>query len=141
MWHIDETYIKIKGKGHWLWIIRCKESGDVISWHISKKRLLKEARTVLRKAMQKTQGIQPQKIITDGLWQYIIAIKKEIGWNWRVYKKKHIVDSGIGRNYFIERLNKEIKRRIKWFSTFQSLEGANAFFKLWFYHHNSLKLT
>jgi len=28
------------------------------------------------------------------------------------------------------------KRRIKWFSTFQSIEGAHAFFGLWFYHHN-----
>lgn len=140
-WHIDETYVKIKGKGHWLWVVRSKESGDVISWHISQKRLLKEARTVIRKAMEKTKGARPSKIITDGLYQYDAAIKKEIGWNWRKQKKCHIKDSGIGQNWFIERLNREIKRRIKWFSTFQSLEGANAFFGLWFYHHNSLKLT
>jgi transposase-like protein len=140
-WHIDETYIKIKGKGYWLWVVRCKESNHVIAWHISKKRLLKDARAVLKKAMLQTQGIRPKKIITDGLYQYVVAIKKEVGWNWRVHKKRHIVDSGIGKNYFIERLNREIKRRIKWFSTFQALDSAKAFFGLWFYHFNTRYLT
>ena len=60
-WHVDETYIKIKGLGFWLWVIRCKESGNVIAWNITKTHLLKDARTVLRKAMQKTQGVKPQK--------------------------------------------------------------------------------
>src|SRR4030042_799461 len=41
-WHVDETYIKIKGKGFWLWLVFCKETKQVIAWHISKKRLSKE---------------------------------------------------------------------------------------------------
>lgn len=81
-------------------------------------------------------GIRPEQIITDGLYQYAAAIKKVMGWKWNIYRKKHIVDSGIGKNWFIERLNKEIKRRIKWFSTFQSIEGTNFFFSLWFHHWN-----
>ena len=136
-WHIDETYFKVKGKGYWLWIVRCRESKQVIAWHISKTRLLPDARKVINKAMKQTKGIKPEKIITDGLWQYPVAIKKEVGWSWREYKKRHVIDSGIGKNWFIERLNREIKRRIKWFSTFQALAGAKAFFGLWFYHHNS----
>jgi transposase-like protein len=126
----------VKGKGYWLWIVRCRESNHVIAWHISKGRFLKDARAVLRKAMEQTRGVRPKKIITDGLWQYPVAIKKEVGWNWRKLKKQHVVDSGIGKNWFIERLNREIKRRIRWFSTFQALSGAKAFFGLWFYHHN-----
>jgi transposase-like protein len=139
-WHIDETYVKIKGKGHWLWIVRCKESGDVIAWHLSSTRLLKDAITLLRKAKE-CSGFRPEKIITDGLWQYHIAIYKVMGWSWKRQKEVHIVDSGIGKNAFIERLNKEIKRRIRWFGTFQALTGARAFFGLWFYHHNTLLLT
>ena len=135
-WHIDETYIKIKGKGRWLWVVFCKESKHVIAWHISTKRLLKDAKAALRKAMNTTKGVRPQKIITDGLLQYTVAIKKEVGWNWRVHEKRHVKDSGIGKNAVIERVNREIKRRIKWFSTFQSLEGATAFFNLFFYHFN-----
>ena len=135
-WHVDETYIKIKGKGFWLWVVFCKESKQVIAWHISKKRLLKEARAVFKKAMIVSKGIRPNKIITDGLWQYPAAIKKEIGWRWNIQKKKHEVHSGIGKNALVERVNKEIKRRIKWFKSFQALEGANAFFGLFFYHFN-----
>ena len=140
-WHIDETYFKIRGQGHWLWVIRAKESGHVIAWHISKKHLIKEAMTLLRQAMKQTQGVRPKKIITDGLWQYPVAIHKVIGWNWKEQKVRHEVHSGIGKNSFIERLNKEIKRRIKWFNTFQALRGAQSFFGLWFYHHNTQYLT
>jgi putative transposase len=132
-WHADETYIKIKGKGFWLWIVYDKLG--VLAWHISKKRKLKDARIVFQKAL-KVAGVKPAIIITDGLKQYCYAIKKVIGWNWRVQKRKHIVSSGIGRNWYIERLNREIKRRLRWFSTFQSLKGAKAFFGLWFYHLN-----
>jgi len=135
-WHIDETYIKIKGKGFWLWVVFCKESKNVIAWHISKTRLLKDARAVLKKAMQQSQGVRPHKIITDGLWQYPVAIKKEIGWNWREYKKRHEVHSGIGKNALVERVNKEIKRRINWFKSFQAIEPAKAFFGIFFYHFN-----
>ncbi len=137
-WHADETYIKIKGKGNWLWIVYDKIG--VLAWHISRLRTINAARAVLRAAMQITTT-RPKNIITDGLQQYGYAIKKEIGWNYKEQKKKHIISSGIGRNWFIERLNREIKRRIKWFSTFQSLKGAKAFFGLWFYHFNQRKTT
>lgn len=105
---------------------------------LSEKRKNSDARIVIKKAMSVAK-IKPKKIITDGLRQYTYAIKKEIGWNWREQKKRHVVDSGIGKNAFIERLNREVKRRIKYFSTFQSMKGALAllaFFGLWFYHHN-----
>src|SRR3989344_6791289 len=49
-WHADETYIKIKGKGHWLWIVYDKIG--VLAWHISKKRTIKDARMLMRAAMQ-----------------------------------------------------------------------------------------
>jgi transposase-like protein len=140
VWHADETYFKIKGKGHWLWIVYCEDTKQVLSWHISKKRLFKHAKKLFEKAIDVAQ-VRPEKIITDGLYQYAAAIKKTIGWNWRVQKERHVIDSGIGKNAIIERLNREIKRRLKWFSTFQSFKGAKAFFGLWFYHHNLLKTS
>jgi len=137
-WHVDETYIKIKGKGYWLWIVYCADTKQVLAWHISKGRFFDDAKKVLKEALQ-VAGERPEKIITDGLWQYQAAIKKVMGWHWRTYKRKHIIDSGIGKNALIERLNREIKRRVKYFSTFQSLEGTLAFFGLWFYHHNQAR--
>jgi transposase-like protein/DNA-directed RNA polymerase subunit RPC12/RpoP len=137
-WHADETYIKIKGIGHWLWIVY--DSEGVLAWHISKQRLHKDAVVVLRKALDVAR-IRPSQITTDGLYQYQSAIKVVMGWNWRVQKKRHIIDSGIGKNAIIERLNREVKRRLKWFNTFQSRGGALAFFGLWFYHYNQRKST
>ena len=134
-WHADETYFKIKGVGHWLWIVYCAKTKQVLSWCISKKRLFHHAKKLFKQALE-LAGIKPKLIITDGLYQYAAAIKKVMGWHWRVYRKRHLVDSGIGKNALIERLNREVKRRIKWFSTFQSRKGAEAFFGLWFYHHN-----
>jgi transposase-like protein len=135
-WHADETYIKISGKGFWLWVVRCKESGNVLAWHISKNHLLKDAKLVIQKALDNSEGVKPEKIITDGLWQYPVAIYKVMRWSWKEQKIRHVIDSGIGKNYFIERLNREIKRRTGWFKTFQALTGAKAFFALWFYHFN-----
>ena len=140
VWHADETYIKIKGKGFWLWIVYCHETRVVLAWHISKKRLFKDAKAVLKKAKDNA-GMRPEKIITDGLYQYQAAIKKVFGWKWNIYKKSHIVDSGIGKNAILERLNREVKRRIKWFGTFQALDGAKAFFNMFFYYHNFQKIN
>ena len=134
-WHADETYIKIKGVGHWLWIVFCEDRKQILSWHISKKRTYLEARKLFRNAL-KTARTKPSEITTDGLWEYRTSIKKIMGWSWQQYSKRHHIESGIGKNAIIERLNREIKRRIKWFSTFQSMEGANNFFHLWFYHFN-----
>jgi putative transposase len=136
-WHVDETYVKIHGDGFWLWIVYDKFG--VLSWKLSQKRTMNAARKTLRAAMGVNGGLRPERIITDGLSHYARAIMKEIGWNYREQKKKHIVSGGIGLNWFIERLNREIKRRLKWFSTFQSLKGAKAFFSLWFYHYNQRK--
>jgi transposase-like protein len=101
---------------------------------------LPHAKYVLREAL-KVAGVRPEKIITDGFYQYVTAIKKVIVWHWRVQKKKHVIDSGIGKNALIERLNREMKRRFKWFGTFQSLKCARVFFGLWFYHHNQSHST
>jgi transposase-like protein len=135
-WHADETYVKIKGKGFWLWVIYCRESKQVIAWHISDTHLLKDALAVFAKAKKVCHGVRPKKIVTDKLWQYPVAIYKTFGWSWSEHWKRHVVDSGIGKNALIERVNREIKRRYKWFGTFQALDGANAFFHLFFYHFN-----
>lgn len=134
-WHVDETYIKVKGKGFWLWIVYCRESKQILAWHISKGRFYKDARKVLEIAKKRAGG-RPEKIISDGLYQYDAAIKKVTGWHWRIYRKKRIKDSGIGKNAVIERVNREVKRRLKWFSTFQCMKGAKAFLNMFFHYFN-----
>lgn len=134
LWHADETYVKVKGKGFWLWLVYCRESHAILAWHLSKSHLLKDALAVLRKAKE-AAGMRPQEIITDGLWQYVPAIKKVFGSKY----VKHTVDSGIGKNAVIERVNEEVKRRVKWFRTFQSIKCCEIFVGLWVYHWNKRK--
>ncbi len=113
VWHADETYIKIKGEGHYLWIVYCKDMRQVLAWHIgSRIRMIKDARKVIRTTLDNA-GQRPLKIITDGLFQYAAAIKKIMGWKWNIYRERHIVDSGIGKNAIIEEVNREIKTRIR----------------------------
>jgi len=140
-WHADETYIKIKGIGYYLWIVYCVDTRQVLAWHIGNKiRTIVDARKIMEDALN-VAGRRPLKIVTDGLYQYAAAIKKVMGWHWRIYRKRHLVDSGIGKNAIIEEVNKEVKRRVRWFRTFQSIEGAKAFFSLWFYHLNQIRCT
>lgn len=138
-WHADETYIKIEGIGFWLWVVYCRDTKQVLAWHISDTRLYKHAKKVMDEAYR-IAGARPETVTTDGLWQYPAAIYKAVGWHWKEHGKRHIVDSGIGKNAIIERVNREIKRRLKYFSTFQSMEGAKSFLGLWFYHFNQFKL-
>ena len=134
-WHCDETYFKVKGIGYWLWVVYCKETKQVLSWHISDKHLLRHAKALLDEA-KKRVGRRPEKVISDGLWQYNVAVYKTMGWHWTEHKKRYLADSGIGKNAVIERVNKEIKRRFKWFGTFQAMRGAKAFFNLFFDNFN-----
>ena len=95
--------IKISYEGIRQWVIAGKELNlIVLAWHISKGRFFKDAKEVLRKALAKTNGIKPEKIVKDGLYQYDASIKKIIGWNWRIQKVCHIKDSGIGKNAILK---------------------------------------
>ena len=77
----------------------------------------------------------------DCLLQYVTAIKKVIGWNYRVQKENHIIDTGFGLNAILERVNREVKRRVKWFSTFQSFEDAEIFLEQWINNYNTEKVS
>ena len=98
---------------------------------------LEDAKQLMIEAKEKA-GI-PNLIITDGLAAYIKAIKKVFGWKRKVHHRK--VAAAFGPNSIIERLNREVKRRIKWFSTFQSLECAEIFIQQWINNYNTEKLT
>ena len=137
IWHADETAIRIKGGVYWLWLVIDRDTGGIISWHISKTRSLKNAKIVMRKAKQKAGT--PEKIITDGLLEYIRAIRKVFGWRAKTHSRN--VKGAYGPNCLIERTNKEVKRRIKWFGTFQSIGCAKIFFEQWVNNYNTEKVT
>ncbi|KAF7275358.1 hypothetical protein GWI33_011833 [Rhynchophorus ferrugineus] len=62
-WHIDETYIKVKGQ--WMYLYRAIDSnGDTVEFWFSKERDLKAAKRFIRKALAR-HG-RPDRITIDG---------------------------------------------------------------------------
>ena len=74
-WHLDEVFVKIGGKQHYLWRVVDHE-GEVLESYVTKKRDKKAALKFLRKAMRKHGN--PKVIVTDKLRSYGAALK-EIG--------------------------------------------------------------
>jgi len=62
-WHIDETYIRVRGR--WLYLYRAIDSnGDTVGLWFSEKRNLTAAKRFLSKAL-KRHG-RPERIMIDG---------------------------------------------------------------------------
>ena len=62
-WHIDETYIKVRGR--WIYLYRAIDSvGDTVEFWFCEHRDLPAAKRFLRKALQR-HG-RPERIVIDG---------------------------------------------------------------------------
>jgi len=71
-WHLDEVYVKINGKQHYLWRAVDHE-GEVLESFVTKRRDRKAARRFLKKAMKRYGA--PKVIVTDRLASYRAAMK------------------------------------------------------------------
>ncbi len=89
-WHLDEVFVKIAGRTHYLWRA-VDHDGDVLESYVTKRRDKKAALKFLRKAMS-THG-RPEVLVTDKLRSYGVALKElgvQIG-------KRQVVGSTIER--------------------------------------------
>src|SRR5680860_674938 len=71
-WHLDEIFVRINGRVHYLWRAVDHE-GEVLEAYVTKTRNRKAALQFLRKAM-KRHG-RPETIVTDRLRSYRAALK------------------------------------------------------------------
>jgi putative transposase len=71
-WHLDEAFVRINGKIHYLWRAVDHE-GEVLEAYVSKRRDRKAALKFLRKAMIRYG--RPNAIITDKLGSYRPALR------------------------------------------------------------------
>jgi len=76
LWHIDEQAIKSKGKETWCWNVLDSETRFLIANNITRGRSIPEAREIMKKAKEVRKDANA--IITDGLWSYEKAIRREI---------------------------------------------------------------
>lgn len=67
-WHVDETYIKVKGK--WVYFYRAIDrNGNLVDSMMSGRRSLAAARRFLKQA-RNTTGTRLECVATDGLESY-----------------------------------------------------------------------
>ncbi len=71
-WHLDEMYVKINGKIHYLWRAVDHE-GEVLESVVTKTRDRKAALKLLRKLLRRYGS--PEQIVTDKLRSYGAAIR------------------------------------------------------------------
>ena len=71
-WHLDEVFVKINGKQHYLWRAVDHE-GEVLESYVTKRRDRKSALRFLKKAMKRYGN--PEVVVTDRLASYRSAMK------------------------------------------------------------------
>ena len=74
--YIDEVFIKINGKQHYLWRA-VDQDGEVVDVHLQAKRDGAPAKRFFRRLLR-SHGGEPRKIVTDKLRSYDVAHRKLI---------------------------------------------------------------
>jgi putative transposase len=127
-WHIDETYIKVRGR--WTYLYRALDSnGDTVEFWFSERRNLAAAKRFLRKAL-KRHG-RPERIVIDGSQtnrEAIVACDttdRLRDRSQRQLKPIRIRQSAYLNNR-IEQDHRAIKRRVRPMLGFKSVNSARA---------------
>jgi transposase-like protein len=125
-WHIDETYIKVRG--HWRYLYRAIDSnGDTVEFWFSERRNLTAAKQFLRKAL-KRHG-RPERIVIDGSQTNREAILScDTADRLQNRSQRDLKPIRIRRSRYlnnrIEQDHRAVKRRIRSMLGFKSLSSA-----------------
>ncbi|ANS51832.1 hypothetical protein BT246_65400 (plasmid) [Bacillus thuringiensis] len=118
-WHLDETYIKVKGK--WCYLYRAIDSdGHTLDIQLRKKRNHQAAYAFMRRLVKRFE--EPAVLITDQAPALLCAFKK-LKKNGFYTNTKHCTVKYL--NNLIEQDHRHIKRRFAKSSGFQSIRHAS----------------
>jgi transposase-like protein len=127
-WHLDETYIKVRGQ--WKYLYRAIDShGDTVEFWFSERRNLTAAKRFLRQALRR-HG-RPERIVIDGSQTNHEAIlscdtEHRLQDRSRRQLKPIRIRQSQYLNNRIEQDHRAIKRRIRPMLGFKSLNSARA---------------
>ena len=116
-WHLDEMFVKIRGKQMYLWRAVDAE-GEVLDFLIQSKRNKAAALRLMRKLLKK-QGVSPTAIVTDKLPSYGAAL--------RVLGLSHRHEMGGRKNNRAENSHQPVRRRERKMQRFKSPRSAQRF--------------
>jgi transposase-like protein len=125
-WHIDETYVKVRG--HWRYLYCAIDSnGDTVEFWFSEQRNLAAAKRFLRKAL-KRHG-RPERIVIDGSQtnrEAIVSCDTTDRLQDRSRRKPKQINIRQSRylNNRIEQDHRAIKRRVRPMLGFKSMTTA-----------------
>ncbi|PVE21421.1 IS6 family transposase [Microvirga sp. KLBC 81] len=125
-WHMDETYIKVRGR--WMYLYRAIDSnGDTVEFWFSERRNLAAAKRFLSRAL-KRHG-RPERIVIDGSptnWEVILSCDTADRLQDRTRRdlKPIRIRQSAYLNNRIEQDHRAIKRRILPMLGFKSLSSA-----------------
>ena len=126
-WHVDETYVKVRGR--WMYLYRAIDShGDTVEFWFSERRNLTAAKRFLRNAL-KRHG-RPERIVIDGSQtnrEAIISCDAENRLQDRSRRRlKPIrVRQSQYLNNRIEQDHRDVKRRVRPLLGFKSADSAH----------------
>src|SRR3989344_7736410 len=146
IWHVDEKFVKVKGCKDfaYLWVV-IDDRNSIIAVHVSQKRDIASARTVLALAKKRAEK-PPDILVSDGCPSYIKACKKVFG-----CATKHVVAHFAaakfmhkGKYYMlsnnrIESLNSKINLWYNKFRGFKRLDMANLWCTMWMHFYNFMR--
>jgi putative transposase len=125
-WHVDETYIKVRGR--WMYLYRAIDSnGDTVEFWFSERRDVTAARRILRKAL-KRHG-RPERIVIDGSQTNREAIlSRDMTSRLRDRSRRQLKPIQIRQSAYlnnrIEQDHRAVKRRIQPVLGFKSMASA-----------------
>ena len=124
-WHLDEMYVKINGKMHYLWRAIDHE-GEVLESFVTKDRDKAAALKFIKKSL-KRHG-RTKAIVTDGLRSYGAALK-EIG-------ATDLQETGRWKNNEVEVSHQPLRRRERAMSRFRRMKTLQKFASVHAQVHN-----
>lgn len=145
----DETYVKVKGKWHYVWLFICSSSKKICSYHFSDNRGAKAAITTMLETIRTAKEDQKIIHVTDGNPSYQAAVHFI---NSKINHLKLTLKNVIGlqnlddeseeyRSYkqMSERLNRTYKYHVQSQNGFGNVGGAVAKLVLFVTHYNFLR--
>ena len=117
-WHVDETYLKVRGR--WCYLYRVIDrDGNLIDAMLSEHRDMKAAKAFFRSA-RAVMGYKPERVTTDGHGSYPRAIRTVLGRTVRHRTSAYLTNR-------LEQDHRGINGRIRCMRGFKSHDAAYRF--------------
>ena len=119
---IDEVFVKIQGKQHYLWRA-VDQDGEIVDVFLQKRRDGKAAKRFFKRLLKKHQG-EPRKIVTDKLRSYGVAHRELIPET--IHDTSHYANNRAELSHEPTRVRERGMRKFKSMEQAQRFLGAHA---------------